>query len=103
MSCSEFSQDTSVTGEPTWMGYPLRGVCYTWFGKVDKTIPMGCPGRFKIRRIWTVMDECNNTPSARDTQFIMSIDTTAPIIFVLQILQSVSSQDLCSQLFFFRL
>ncbi|HQW70508.1 MAG: T9SS type A sorting domain-containing protein [Saprospiraceae bacterium] len=95
MSCSEFSQDTSVTGEPTWMGYPLRGVCYTWFGKVDKTIPMGCPGRFKIRRIWTVMDECNNTPSARDTQFIMSIDTTAPIIFCPADTTIGLTQDLC--------
>ena len=79
MSCEAFSSDTSVTGEPTWMGYPLRGVCFTWFGHQDKLIPMGCEGRFKIRRIWTVMDECNNT-MRRDTQNIMSIDTTGPIV-----------------------
>lgn len=79
ISCEVFSSDTSVTGEPTWMGYPLRGVCFTWFGYEDKVIPMGCAGRFKIRRIWTVMDECNNT-MRRDTQNIMAVDTTGPVV-----------------------
>jgi len=79
IECTNFSKDTSVTGQPTFMGYPLTGVCYTWFYFDDRTTPMGCEGRFKIRRIWTVLDECNGT-SRRDTQFIMSIDTTPPSI-----------------------
>lgn len=79
ISCEAFSSDTSVTGQPTWLGYPLTGVCYTWFNYTDKVIPMGCEGRYKIRRIWTVMDECNNT-MVRDTQNIMAVDTTAPVL-----------------------
>lgn len=79
MSCTNFSSDTSVTGQPTWDGFPLTGVCSTWFWWDDTRINMGCDGRYKIRRIWTVMNECDNTVR-RDTQNIMSIDTISPSI-----------------------
>ena len=79
MLCSAFSSDTSVTGQPTWRGFPLTGICFTWFWWDDTRVNMGCDGRYKIRRIWTVMDECNNI-TRRDTQNIMAIDTLAPVI-----------------------
>jgi hypothetical protein len=79
MLCSEFSSDTSVTGVPTFMGYPLTSICGTWFWWDDLRFNMGCPGRYKIRRIWSVMDECAGV-TRRDTQYIMSIDTISPEI-----------------------
>lgn len=54
-------------------------VCATWFGYSDQIIDMGCPGRYKIRRTWNVMNECNGT-SINHVQNIMSTDTTAPVI-----------------------
>lgn len=78
-NCDAFTGDTAVTGQPTWRGYPLTGVCATWFGYSDQIIDMGCPGRYKIRRTWNVMNECNGT-SINHVQNIMSTDTTAPVI-----------------------
>lgn len=79
MLCSEFSSDTSVTGIPTFMGYPLTTICGTWYWWDDTQFSMGCPGRYKIRRVWSVMDECAGE-TRRDTQYIMSIDTISPTI-----------------------
>lgn len=77
--CTSFSSDTAVTGQPTWRSYPLTGVCSTWFGYSDQFIDMGCPGKYKIRRTWNIMDECSGT-SLNHVQNIMAIDTVAPQI-----------------------
>lgn len=79
INCDVFSSDTSVTGQPMWRGYPLTGVCYTWFNYTDQLIPTGCAGKFSIRRTWNVMDECTDS-SRTHVQCIKSIDTIGPVV-----------------------
>ena len=79
INCNVFNSDTSITGQPTWLGYPLTGVCYTWFSFTDQVIPTGCAGKFSIRRTWMVSDECTGT-IRNHVQCIQSIDTLGPVL-----------------------
>lgn len=86
VSCANLPMDTTEAkiGSPNVGGDPITNDpnCNLWVFRSQETILVDCPGHFKLRRIWTVLDDCNTSLMRQDTQIITVIDTIKPVLVV---------------------
>lgn len=86
VSCANLPMDTTEAkaGRPNVGGAPITNDpnCNLWVFRSQETILVDCPGHFKLRRIWTILDDCNTSLMRLDTQIITVIDTIKPVLVV---------------------
>ncbi len=72
--------DPSHTGQPTYNGAPINGLCMFNIVYTDVVIPdISCEGNVTYQRTWTILDMCF-VLIKECTQLIKVIDNTGPLI-----------------------
>lgn len=85
LQCNSSNTATAITGEPYFQigadSIPVKASCKFGVNMEEKVYDLGCPGKQRIERTWTVMDWCNLSSGAAissGTQIIDIIDTIPP-------------------------
>ena len=85
LQCSSSNTATEVTGRPYFQigtdSIPVEASCKFGLNLQETIYDLGCPGKERIERVWTVMDWCNLSSLssiATGTQIIDVIDTIPP-------------------------
>ncbi len=78
LQCSSSSTSTSVTGKPYFRigtdSIPVEAICKYGINMEEKVYDLGCPGKQRITRTWSVMDWCNLSSGGAIRTYVQLID-----------------------------